>query len=234
MQKVAVISGASRGIGKAIAQKYLAEGFQVFISGRSVARLEEFRNTLPADQKGRLFTFSGDMGIKADVYAFAEYVGKHTKEVNILVNNAGQFIPGTIEGEADGTLEQLLQTNVNSAYYLTRALLPVLEVSALPHIFNICSTASIMAFTNGGSYCISKFALLGFSKVLRAELMPKKIKVTSILPGPTLTDSWAGSNLPENRFMKAEDIAELVFTCSNLSPAACVEELLIRPIEGDI
>lgn len=234
MQKVAVISGASRGIGKAIAQRYLAEGYKVFISGRSVARLEEFSNTLPADQKARLFTFSGDMGVKAEVFAFAEFVKQNAKEVNILVNNAGQFIPGTIEGETDGTLEQLLQTNVNSAYYLTRALLPVLEVSALPHIFNICSTASIMAFTNGGSYCISKFALLGFSKVLRAELMPKKIKVTCILPGPTLTDSWAGSDLPENRFMKAEDIAELVFTCSSLSPAACVEELLIRPIEGDI
>ncbi|MFY8035005.1 MAG: SDR family NAD(P)-dependent oxidoreductase, partial [Flexibacteraceae bacterium] len=92
MQKVAVISGASRGIGKAIAQKYLAEGYQVFISGRSVARLEEFNKTLPAEQKARLFTFSGDMGIKADVFAFAEFVGKHTKEVNILVNNAGQFI----------------------------------------------------------------------------------------------------------------------------------------------
>lgn len=121
MQKVAVISGASRGIGKAIAQKYLAEGYKVFISGRSVARLEEFKNTLLADQKANLYTFSGDMGVKVEVFAFAEFVKQNAKEVNILVNNAGQFIPGTIEGETDGTLEQLLRTNVNSAYYLTRA-----------------------------------------------------------------------------------------------------------------
>lgn len=234
MQKVAVISGASRGIGKAIAEKYLNQGFKVFISGRSVERLNEFKSSLSEIEQANLYTFSGDMGNKDEVFAFAKFVETNSDTVNILVNNAGQFVPGTIAGEPDGTLEHLMQTNVNSAYYLTRALLPIILRSSLPHIFNICSTASIMAFTNGGSYCISKFALLGFSKVLRAELMDSKVKVTSVLPGPTLTDSWAGSNLPENRFVKAEDIAELVFTCSNLSEAACVEELLIRPIEGDI
>jgi len=234
MQKVAVISGASRGIGKAIAEKYLNKGFKVFISGRSQERLDEFKNSLLENEQANLFTFSGDMGKKDEVFAFAEFVEANSDAVHILVNNAGQFVPGTIAGEPDGTLEHLIATNVNSAYYLTRALLPIILKSSNKHIFNICSTASIMAFTNGGSYCISKFALLGFSKVLRAELMESKVKVTSVLPGPTLTDSWAGSNLPENRFMKPEDIAELVFTCSTLSEATCVEELLIRPIEGDI
>ncbi|HRB92355.1 MAG TPA: SDR family NAD(P)-dependent oxidoreductase, partial [Chitinophagales bacterium] len=87
---------------------------------------------------------------------------------------------------------------------------------------------------NGGSYSISKFALLGFSKTLREELKSYNIKVTSILPGATLTDSWAGVDLPETRFSKAEDIADLVYAITQLSALSVVEELVIRPQLGDI
>jgi len=232
MQKIAVVSGASRGIGKAIVLRFLAEGYSVFVSGRSESRLHELKDSLLPNQRFSLHLFQGDMSVTEEVKAFAQFVGMQTKVVDVLVNNAGQFIPGTIASEEDGVLEHLLATNVQSAYHLTRALLPLIQSNG--HIFNICSTASIMAFTNGGSYCISKFALLGFSRVLRAELMAQKIRVTSVLPGPTLTDSWSGTDLPETRFMKAEDVATLVFTCTTLSSEACVEEILLRPIAGDI
>ncbi|MBL7876963.1 MAG: SDR family NAD(P)-dependent oxidoreductase, partial [Cyclobacteriaceae bacterium] len=102
------------------------------------------------------------------------------------------------------------------------------------HIFNICSIASIKAYPNGGSYAISKFALLGFSKVLREELKEHGIRVTAVLPGATKTASWAGSTLPDSRFIKPEDVAETIFSAYSLSPNAVVEELLIRPQLGDI
>jgi len=93
---------------------------------------------------------------------------------------------------------------------------------------------SIKAYPNGGSYAISKFALLGFSKVLREELKPAGIRVTAILPGATKTASWEGTDLPDSRFMKPEDVAEAVFSAWSLSPHSVVEELLIRPQLGDI
>jgi len=154
--------------------------------------------------------------------------------VHILVNNAGIFLPGTIEGEEDGVLERLLKVNLESAYHLTRATLPAIRKAGSGHIFTICSTASITAYTNGGSYCISKFALLGMNKVLREELKNSGIRVTSIIPGATLTDSWKGTDLPPRRFNKPEDIAESIWSAWNLSPGCVVEEILIRPQEGDI
>ena len=91
-----------------------------------------------------------------------------------------------------------------------------------------------MAYENGGSYCISKFALYGMSKVLREELKESKIKVTSVLPGATFTASWEGADIPEERFMKARDVAEMVYSTFKLSPQSVVEDLLIRPQLGDL
>jgi short-subunit dehydrogenase len=102
------------------------------------------------------------------------------------------------------------------------------------YIFNICSIASIQAYAHGGSYSVSKFALLGFTKSLREELKPHNIRVTAVLPGATLTQSWAGVALPAQRFMPAEDIAQSIFDIYNLSPRTVVEELILRPQLGDI
>jgi short-subunit dehydrogenase len=102
------------------------------------------------------------------------------------------------------------------------------------YIFNMCSIASIMAYPNGGSYSISKFALLGMTKVLREELKPHGIRVTAIMPGATLTASWEGVDLPAERFMKPEDVAETIYTAYALSKQSVVEEILIRPQLGDL
>jgi short-subunit dehydrogenase len=102
------------------------------------------------------------------------------------------------------------------------------------HIFNMCSIASIKAYDNGGSYAIAKFALLGFSKCLREELKAHGIRVTAIMPGATKTASWDGVDLPEERFMKVEDVAEMVYAAYSLSGRSVVEEVIIRPQLGDI
>jgi short-subunit dehydrogenase len=102
------------------------------------------------------------------------------------------------------------------------------------HVFHICSIASLMAFPQSGSYSISKFALLGFSKSLRQELLHTNVKVTSVMPGATLTDSWAGVDLPAERFMEAKDVADIIWASYNLSKSAVVEEIVLRPMQGDI
>ena len=128
----------------------------------------------------------------------------------------------------------MINTNLYSAYHLTRQILPSMIKRKKGHIFNICSTASIYAYPNGGSYSISKFALYGMTKVLRKELEDKNIRVTAILPGATWSASWAGVDLPEERLMQADDVAKALWNAFSLSDNAVIEELLIRPQQGDI
>lgn len=233
MYKV-LISGATRGIGRAIAIKFAAQGCAVAFCGKDEARVEGFQTLLHKDFGISAFGFVCDMGRKEDVQAFGLLATQRLGGLDILVNNAGIFLPGAVGEEADGVFETLMNVNVAGAYHLTRTVLPELRKSPRAHIFNICSTASIMPYVNGGSYCISKFALLGMSKVLRAETLGSAIAVTAVLPGATLTDSWAGSELPPSRFMQAEDVAAAVWSAWDINGSSVIEELLVRPRAGDV
>jgi short-subunit dehydrogenase len=178
--------------------------------------------------------YNTDLGNKDNASAFADAVTKAFPKVDILVNNAGTFTPGTIGDEPDGRLEALMAVNLYSAYYLTRGLLPAMKKNGSGHIFNMCSVASLKAYNNGGSYSISKYALLGFSDNLREELMPFNIKVTAICPGAAYTPSWEGSGVPPERIMEAADIAGMLWAASSLSPQANVENIVMRPVKGDL
>lgn len=224
-----VITGASRGIGKAIAEKFSREGHDVIVCSRNAEKLRELQESHPA-----IRVFSCDMSKKEEVWRFADFVLSTFGRIDVLVNNAGNFLPGLVTEEADGILEELINTNVYSAYHLTKKLVPRMIGQKDGYIFNMCSVASLEAYENGGSYTISKFALLGFSKTLREELKQQHIKVTSIMPGATLTDSWGNTDLPESRFIKPEDIADLVYSITKLSKFAVVEDIVIRPQLGDI
>ncbi len=233
--KSIIITGASKGIGRAIALKFAENGFNVAVCARKQADLDKLKAELQQlSQNSKILTLPCDVRKKEEILAFAEQVKKEFENVDVLVNNAGIFLPGAVHNEAEGTLEQLIETNLYSAYYISRALLPAMIERKSGSIFNVSSVAGIQAYHNGGSYSISKFALLGFSKALREELKPHNIKVTSLIPGATYTDSWSGSGLPEERFMKAEDIAQAVWDVYNLSANTVVEEILLRPVLGDI
>ena len=227
-----VITGASRGIGAAIAKKYALAGHKVAICARKLQDLqhlsESTKSTFPILYK------TCDVSSKDDLKAFHDFVASTLGTPDVLVLNAGVFMPGGIFTEAEGVLETQLQTNLIGAYHLCRLFLPNMTTKRSGHIFTMCSTASITAYVNGGSYCISKFALYGMTKVLREEMKAHQIKVTAILPGATITDSWAGSNLPPERFIQPEDVAQAVYETSILSPSAVIEEILIRPLAGDI
>ena len=116
----------------------------------------------------------------------------------------------------------------------TRLLLPGMMARKTGHIFNMCSVASLKAYSNGGAYSISKFALAGFSANLREEMKAFGIKVTTVYPGAAYTDSWAGSGVDPQRIMEAGDVADMVLAASRLSPQATVEEILLRPQLGDL
>lgn len=234
MHKLIVVTGGTKGIGRAILEKFAANGFDVATCARNQDDLTQLKKDFESKFKVKVFEYMADMSDKTQVKQFTAAINKLNRSVDVLVNNAGYFEPGQIMDEPDGTLEGMVEANVYSAFYTTRGLVQKMKESKSGHIFNMCSIASFMAYPNGGSYAISKFALLGFSKVLRAELMEFGIRVTAVMPGATKTASWAASDLPDNRFMKPEDVAEAVFSAHSLSPRSVVEEILIRPQMGDI
>jgi len=231
----AVITGATRGIGKAIAEKFAAEGFNVAVCSRNKKDIDELYDELHQKFPDvEIIASAYDLSDKKLVKSFADEIKSSWEAVEVLVNNAGIFLPGHVHKEKAGTLEKMMKNNLYSAYYLTQALVKMMIDDKRGHIFNMCSTASINAYPNGGSYGISKFALLGFSKNLRMELMKYNIKVTAVIAGATFTSSWEGSEHPEERFMKAEDVAHVVWDAYTSSPLAVIEEILLRPMKGDI
>ncbi|MVT07059.1 SDR family oxidoreductase [Chitinophaga tropicalis] len=231
----AVITGASKGIGKAVAIKLAVEGFNVAICARNAATLEQTAEEIRAHNPAiQVLAIPTDMGKKEDVLAFAEKVKAAFNTIDILVNNAGVFVPGALAEQEEGLLENMMAANVYSAYHLTRQLLPGMKAVRKGHIFNMCSTASYTSHPNGGAYSITKFALLGFSRNLREELKSHNVKVTSLSPGPTLTASWEGFDAPPRRMMEPEDVANLLWAAYTLSEQAVVEEVLMRPMLGDI
>lgn len=231
----AIITGATQGMGKAITEKLLSNGFSIATCARNKGKLQavesEWKEKYPA---ASVITYHADLSKKEEVNAFGEAVLSKFQSVDILVNNAGMYLPGSLATEPDGMLETMIGINLYSAYHLTRRILPAMKQKEKAHIFNLCSIASLRAYPNGGAYSISKYALLGFSENLREELKPDNIRVTAICPGATYTPSWEGSDVPPGRIMEADDVATMLWSAWLLSPQADVETIVMRPLKGDI
>jgi len=229
-----VITGASRGIGFAIADIFAKNGHNLFLTSKNEMKLYKAMEILQAKYGGiEIFAKPFDLSIKENAIAFADWCLLRATP-DVVVNNTGLFEPGNVIEEADGSLEKQIATNLYSAYHITRKVVPAMQAKKSGHLFNICSIASLEAYPGGGSYSISKFALYGFSRNLRQELMPHNIKVTAVLPGAVLTDSWGDFDNSRNRIMEAEDISKMIYAATQLSPAACVEDIILRPQLGDL
>jgi short-subunit dehydrogenase len=234
MKKLAVVTGGTKGIGRAILEKFGSEGFDLATCSRNVDDLQQLASEWKKKYSCQVFIQPADMSVRKEVKVFSDYINGLNRKVDVLVNNTGYFVPGKVTDEKEGVLEDMMNANVFSAYHTTRGLIEGMKKNKSGHIFNLCSVASIKAYPNGGSYAITKFALLGFSKVLREELKESGIRVTAILPGATLTASWEGVDLPEDRFISAGDVADSVYAAYALSGRSVVEEMIIRPQLGDI
>ncbi len=228
-----IITGASKGIGKAIADVFAAHGHNLILCSRNEVALYKAME--------ELLTKYPSITIKSKAFDLS----KQAKEAgywildtgivpDVLINNAGLFESGNVYNEPEGVLENQIATNLYSAYHLTRTLLPAMMEKRSGHIFNICSIASLHAYKNGGAYSISKFAMDGFSKNLREEMKAYNIKVTAVYPGAVLTDSWGNYDNSKHRIMEADDVAQMIYTASQLSAGACVEEIVMRPQLGDL
>lgn len=232
----AIITGATKGIGKAIADMLIANGFDIAICARTLADLEEqqarYKRLYPYN---KVYIKAVDVADNVAVTAFGRdalaFLGN---QLHILINNAGLYFPGNVLDEPEKQLEYTMQVNLYSAYHLTRTVTEALIQTPQSHIFNMCSIASLQAYPGGGSYSISKYALLGFNDNIRLELKDKGVKVTAICPGAVWSNSWEGSGIPAERIMEADDIASSVWNAYNLSSRAVVERIVLRPQLGDL
>jgi short-subunit dehydrogenase len=231
---LAVITGGTKGIGKALIESFAAKGFQIATCARDEEDLAELKQDILRKYEFSIHTLACDLSIRSQLRDFVEFVQLIGHPVEVLINNTGRFIPGEILKEEDGALEDMINTNLYSAYHVTRGIVPLMKGHRKGYIFNMCSIASFMAYPNGGSYAITKFALLGMSKVLREELKESGIRVSSVMPGATYTPSWEGAGVEESRIMQASDIATIITSSYDLSAQSVVEEIILRPQLGDL
>lgn len=228
----AIITGATKGIGKAVAELLAKNGFNVAICARTQTDVTALKTTLEQEHGIQVIAQAVDMSQKEAVKSFVAHIQQTWETIDILVNNAGVFIPCELaSADNEAAFEMMMDLNLYSTYYMTQGILPMMTAQNKGHIFNICSIASIMPY---GAYAVSKHAMLGFSKVLREEVKDKGVRVTAMMPGATYTASWEGTDLPQERFMKAEDIAQSLLDIYQLSDRTVVEEIILRPQLGDI
>lgn len=226
--KTVFITGGSCGIGRAIAEAFHATGNYNVLTGARNAIQE------PQILGPRHKHFAVDVSNAQEVVNVCQHITQAYGPIDVLINNAGQFTPDTILGADNDALDRMMNVNLTGAYRFIRGFVPGMVSVGRGTVVNICSTASIRAFPVGGLYCITKHAMLGLGRALREELREQNIRVISMMPGPTLTRSWDGVDLPETRFMGPADIANLTLSVCEVSDSCVVEEMLIRPILGDI
>lgn len=227
----AIVTGATKGIGRALVMHLAANNYNLALCARNADDVEKLIAELNALYPAMSFYGKAtDLEKKSDVETFAEFALGNLGTVDLLINNAGLFLPSGLMDEAPDALERQMQVNLHTPHYLSKFFAKEMIRRKKGHIVNVCSTASLTLLTSSASYSISKAALLSLTRLLREELTPSGIRVTAVIPGATLTDSWAGTTLPPDRFVLPEDVAKAVFSAVSMSDGANVDEIVIRPL----
>ena len=233
---IVAITGASQGIGAAIAEAF-AEAHGAKVQLALVARSQEKLERVAAGCRVHGATakaFPCDVTDDAAVDAMAVAVRDAFDVPDVLVNNAGAFRPGGVLDMTAADFRADLEVNLTSAFLVTHAFLRGMVERRSGDVFFMASVASIQGYPRGVAYGAAKHGLLGLARSLREEVREQGVRVVTLLPGATYTDSWAASGLPEDRFMPPEDLARLVVDLHALSGRTVVEEVLLRPQLGDL
>jgi NAD(P)-dependent dehydrogenase (short-subunit alcohol dehydrogenase family) len=229
-----VITGASQGIGEAVALAFAAES-EARIA--LIARRPEATRAV-ADRcraaGAEAMVWPCDVTDADRVEAVAREVLDRWGAPDVLVNNAGSFLPASLRETTPTQFRRQIEVNLTSAFLTTRAFLDAMIQRGHGHFFFMASVASIRAYPSGAAYCAAKHGLLGLARSVREETKDAGLRVTTLLPGATFTPSWEGVDLPEARFMPVEDIARAVVDIYRLSDRTVVEEILLRPQRGDL
>jgi NAD(P)-dependent dehydrogenase (short-subunit alcohol dehydrogenase family) len=230
--KVVLVTGGSRGIGLAIAQRLGNEGAKLVLVARKGSALSRAAEEVP----GRPVVLKADVTRVRQVQGLFKAVERQLGRLDILINNAGVFIYKPFVATSLEDWRRNIDTNLTALFLCTHSALPLLRRSRSPHLVNILSVSSLHAFANCAAYTASKFGALGLTRVLREELRPWKIRVTGILPGSTNTRLTKQFGFPVCRLdlIQPVDVAEAVFSALTQPPRTTLEEILLMPSQGSV
>lgn len=232
---VVLITGASQGIGAEIAKTFAREirGVRLALVARNEKNLR-----LVATACGKLGataeTFRCDVSDEASVAAMAAAVNKRFRGVDVLINNAGRFAAAPFTEMSVAQFDGLVAANLRSVFLVSRAFVPAMAKRGRGDVFNMSSIAGLGAYPGGAGYSAAKFGVTGLSKVMRAELREKGVRVCCVYPGATWSPSWEKSGVAPERIMPAADVARAFLDVYRLSRNTVVEEIVLRPQRGDV
>ena len=238
--KTAFITGATSGIGKAIAQRLAKEKFALILTGRREERLEALKKEIERDYGAKVHTLCFDVRVYSQVEAAVNSLPDEWKTIDVLVNNAG--LAAGLDPIHTGSLsdwEQMIDTNIKGLLYVTRVISPDMVARKSGHIINIGSISGKTVYPNGVVYCATKHAVKALSEGMRMDFLPYGIRVTEVCPGAVETEfslvRFKGDQQRADQVyrgftpLEADDIAEAVFYAISQPPHITIQELLIMP-----
>ncbi len=217
--QTAVITGAGKGIGRAVAEALAAEGVHLGLIARTASDLDALADELKEKYGVNVFAAAADVSVRADIEAAVQSLHDQLGAIDILINNAGIATFGKLAEMDPEEWERIIRVNLMGAYYTTRAALPFMLEQNSGSILNVASTAGERGFATGSAYCASKAALISLSESLMQEVRKSNIRVTALTPSTVNTELASNNNLPigdEDRMMQPEDVADLAIATLKL------------------
>lgn len=231
----AIVTGATRGIGKAIALELASKGAYLALTARDENDLYDLSIELKEIYPECEVMYKAcDLTDQVSTQSFISMVQENWQHIEILVNNFGTYNEGEIFDASFLEIQNQLNANFYSAFQVTQAFLPWFTSQHFGHIFNVCSIVAKQPRKEAAAYTIAKTALKSYNDVLRESLREYDVKVTAIIPGSTNTSSWDGIDAPLHNMIQARDIGKSVMYAYRLSPAALAEEIVLQPIDSAV
>jgi 3-hydroxy acid dehydrogenase / malonic semialdehyde reductase len=242
MAKIIFITGATSGFGKATAEKFAANGYDLILNGRREDRLEELCRTLEKRYNIASFTLPFDVRDEKAVFSSINGLPDEWKMIDILFNNAGLAVGREYFEEADmDDWNTMIDTNVKGFMYVAKAVSLLMAKRKQGHIINMGSVAGKQVYERGNAYCASKFAVDAFNQAMRIDLLRHHIKVTGIHPGAAETEfslvRFKGDEKTAKKVydgikpLSAEDVAGIIYYCATLPPNVCIDDLTVTCVQ---
>ena len=237
MKITAIVTGGSRGIGRGIAEELADMGYDLLLVAKDSARLKKAAHQISVKRKVRVDYFTCDIANNKKVDALYNFCISKGIIPDVLVDNAGIYVPGSTGKVSLEKYDKIMSVNTRGMFYLTQRLLPLLRKGRNQRVIITSSVWALDSYPaegkeDGTIYSISKWALRGWARSLRAELRKYSIGVTVIYPGAVFTDEWKGTRKPRSEFMEPGDIGKIVRAVVSTDPKTVIEEVIVRTIEG--